>query len=300
VPGLFFADVVSAKDLREFVLPEFDSLRIPQWAVRADYYKSDFHFEVLWIPSPTVNRIGKPGDDFFPFPPPPPPGFTPIFQGETKPDHKLSNSNFGLRASTLTNGWDLSGFAYRSIDADATFYRQVSGSTFIYSPRHERITQFGGTLGKDLGSSVLKAEVIYNRDKGFSVQRLADVDGVVKLDFVDYLVGLDFTLPADIRLDTYLFQRHFIDHDPDIVPDRTESGLTLLLSKKFGSKVEVQALFITSLNRSDWMFRPKVTWNFAKNWRMNVGADVLHGPPLGFFGRYSASDRIYADLRHSF
>src|SRR5690606_1805177 len=37
VPGLFFADVVSAKDMREFVLQEFDALRIPQWAVRADY-----------------------------------------------------------------------------------------------------------------------------------------------------------------------------------------------------------------------------------------------------------------------
>ena len=36
--GLFFADVVSARDLREFVLPEFDQMRIPQWAVRAEYF----------------------------------------------------------------------------------------------------------------------------------------------------------------------------------------------------------------------------------------------------------------------
>ncbi len=34
--GLFFADVVSAKDLREFVLPDFEVLRIPQWAARAN------------------------------------------------------------------------------------------------------------------------------------------------------------------------------------------------------------------------------------------------------------------------
>ena len=34
--GLFFADVVSARDLREFILPEFDQMRIPQWAARAE------------------------------------------------------------------------------------------------------------------------------------------------------------------------------------------------------------------------------------------------------------------------
>ena len=303
VPGLFFADVVSAKNLREFLLQDFDALRIPQWAARADYYKGDFHFEAIWIPRPTINQIGKPGDDFFPFPPPPPPGFAPVFQGETKPDRDLSNSNYGARMSMLKSGWDVSAFGYRSIDADATFYRDVVAGpvpSFIYRPRHDRLTQFGGTVTKDLGEAVLKAEVVYNRNKGFSVQRIADADGVVKLDFFDYLVGFDFTLPADVRLNTYVFQRHFVDYDDDIVPDRTESGVTALLSKKFGSTVEAQALFITSLNRSDWMFRPRVTWNFAKNWRMNVGADVLHGPQLGFFGRFTRSDRVYADLRLSF
>jgi len=37
VVGLFFADVVSAKDLREHLVPEFDYSRIPQWASRAEY-----------------------------------------------------------------------------------------------------------------------------------------------------------------------------------------------------------------------------------------------------------------------
>jgi len=303
VPGLFFADVVSAKDLREFVLPEFDALRTPQWAARAEYFQSDIHLEAVWIPWPTVDRIGKPGNDFFPYPPFG--GGVPVFQGESKPSRSLRNSNFGLRASTLKNGWDISAFAYRAIDNEATFYRQVLPSpgplpTFLYSPRHDRITQIGGTVAKDLGAAVLKAELIGTRGKGFSVQGATDVDGVARLNLVDYLVGLDFALPADSRLNVYFFQRHFTDYEAGIVPDRTESGLTMLLSSKVTSSLELQALLITSLNRSDWMLRPKVTWNFAKNWRLNVGADVLHGPQLGFFGRYANRDRVYADVRYSF
>ncbi|MCC6531313.1 MAG: hypothetical protein IT531_02095 [Burkholderiales bacterium] len=302
VPGLFFADVVSAKDMREFVLPEFDALRIPQWAARAEYFGAKAHVEFLWIPYVTIDEVGKPGADFFPFPPPSRPPYDPVFLGEQKPSRKLSNSSYGMRVSTLTNGWDLSAFAYRAIDTEANFYRQVvePARLVIYSPRHDRITQLGGTLSKDLGDFVLKAEAIYTRDKGFSVQRLSHPGGIARLDIFDYLVGVDFGLGADTRLYAYGFQRHFLDYDSDIVPDRSESGATLQLTHKLTNTLELQALFITSLNRNDWMFRPKVTWNFAKNWRLNAGVDVMHGPPLGFFGRFADKDRVYADVRFSF
>src|SRR5690606_36246396 len=67
--GLFFADVVSAKDLRDTVLPEFDLIRIPQWAARAEWYRGDSHLELVWLPWPEVDDIGKPGAEFYPFPP---------------------------------------------------------------------------------------------------------------------------------------------------------------------------------------------------------------------------------------
>lgn len=302
VPGLFFADVVSAKDLREFYLSELDGLRNPQWAVRAEHFSAGAHFEIVWVPWVTVDRVGKPEADFHPFPRVLRTGA--VFQGEEKPSRTLSNSNLGVRLSTLKEGWDLSAFVYRAIDGEASFYREpilaAPAPGFLYKPRHDRITQVGGTVTKDLGAFVLKAEGIYTRNKGFSVLRPTHPDGVARLDVFDFLLGADFTLGADTRLYAYAFQRRMLDYDRDIIPDRTETGVTLQLSHKISSEWELQALFITSLNRTDWMFRPKVTWNFAKNWRMNVGLDALHGPPLGFFGRFADRDRIYADVRYSF
>ena len=64
--GLFFADVVSAKDLRQLVLPDFDMIRIPQWAIRAEYFKGDWHAEAVWIPYMSYDNIGKPGAEFYP------------------------------------------------------------------------------------------------------------------------------------------------------------------------------------------------------------------------------------------
>ena len=57
--GLFFADVVSARDLRTFYLPDFEQLRIPQWAARAEYYFGETHAELVWIPDRKSTRLNS-------------------------------------------------------------------------------------------------------------------------------------------------------------------------------------------------------------------------------------------------
>jgi hypothetical protein len=300
--GLFFADVVSARDMREFILPEFDTMRIPQWAARAEYFKDDFHAELLWIPVASYDDIGKPGSEFYPFSPTVVPGITNQIRNEDLPSRKLSNSNYGLRLSTLSNGWDISGFAYSSMDISPTFYRDAVSSpgTFIYEARHDRIHQYGGTLAKDFGSVVLKGEAVYTRGRKFNVLRLSDADGVVPQNTLDWALGLDFTLPADTRLNVQVFERDYFSHDPDLISDKRESGYSLLINHKLTDRLEAQAMWIASLNRTDWLFRPRVTWNFEKNWRLAVGADVFKGQQLGLFGRYDGNDRVYSEVRYSF
>ena len=98
VVGLFFADVVSAKDDREFLLPSFDIIRIPQGAARAEYTAGDSHVELVWIPIPVFDKIGKPGADFYPAPLP---SLTAaqaaaLFQTPVTPPRRLSTGLFRL------------------------------------------------------------------------------------------------------------------------------------------------------------------------------------------------------------
>ena len=303
IVGLFFADVVSARDLREFLLPEFDMLRIPQWAARAEYSGDKFHAEFLWIPVPSYDRIGKPGADFFPPAPLAPPGFATRFAGVSRPARSFSNTNYGVRASTLRNGWDMSAFYYRSMDVAPAFYRQVEltpAPTVVFEARHDRISQIGSTLGKDLGPFVLKAETIYTRGRQFNVTRAAEPDGVVPQDTLDWVTGFDFNFNAGTRLNLQLFQRIFFDHDPDLIPKRRETGFSAYIAHELSDKVEAQVLWIASLDRKDWLLRPRVTWKFERNWRLAAGMDIFEGPQLGFFGRFANRDRVYTELRYSF
>jgi hypothetical protein len=303
VVGLFFADVVSAKDLREFVVPEFDYIRIPQWAARAEYFKGDFKAEAIWIPYTTYDRIGKPGSDFYPFTIPPPPGFGQQIRSERTP-HKLSDSSFGLRTSYLTNGWDLAIFYYGSIDSNATFFRTITLApvpNVSYRPDHERIHQAGLTASKDIGSFVLKGEAIYTWDRFFNVTRVTDGDGVVRQKFLDYILSAEIPLPSESRINLQFFQRWFTNHDPDIIPRRVESGASLFASTKlFNEKVEPELLLIHSLNRLDWMARFKVNWYFAKDWRLVAGTAFFGGKDLGLFGRFDQNDSVFMELRYSF
>jgi hypothetical protein len=301
--GLFFADVVSAKDLREFILPDFDVIRIPQWAGRAEYFKGDFHAEAIWIPVPTYDEIGKPGAEFFPAVPPPPPGFDTRFENEQFPKRRAANMNYGLRLSTLKNGWDVSGFYYRSMDAQPTFYRTIvvaPQAAFVYQPRHDRIDQFGATLAKDLGPVVFKGEAVFTRGRRYNVLRPDDDDGVVPQNTLDLAAGLDFALPAETRLNVQLFDHAFFHHDPDLVAKRHEPGFSVLLNRKLTNRFEAEMLYISSLARTDWMLRPRIVWNFERNWRLSMGVDVFGGPALGLFGQFDNRDRVYSELRYDF
>jgi hypothetical protein len=301
--GLFFADVVSARDQRDFILPDFEIIRIPQWAMRAEYFGEKSHAEIIWLPYPDIDNIGKPGAEFYPFPASAPPGFSQQFGDEVRPGHGLKDSNFGARVSTLRNGWDLSAFYYRSTDVNPTFYRDVTSSptpTLVFTPRHDRIWQAGGTLAKDLGSVVVKAETVYASGRNFNVTRLTEPTGVVPQDTLDYVLGLDFTLPKETRLNLQYFERVFFNHDPDLLQDRRESGVSLLLSGKIGASLEPEFLIIQSVNRNDSLMRPKLGWIPEKNWRVTFGVDVFTGPVTGFFGRFNERDRAYVELRYDF
>ena len=300
--GLFFADVVSARDMREFILPEFNILRIPQWAARAEYFKGDFKGELLWIPVPSYDETGKPGAEFFPAQPEFP-GYTVSYRNEQRPSRRLSSGNYGLRGTWLADGWDLSAFYYRSMDAAPTFYRQVvtvPQPQLIYTARHDRISQTGGTLAKGFGATVLKAEAVYTTGRRQTVLRLTDADGVVPQNTLDWALGLDVTLPADTRLNLQYFQSMITNHDSGVIPQKRENGYSLLLNRKLTPRVEAEVLWVASFERTDWMLRPKINWDFERNWRLAVGADFFKGPPLGFFGRYSAQDRVYTELRYSY
>lgn len=305
VVGLFFADVVSARDQRDFILPSFDVIRIPQWAARAEYFGNDWHAELVWIPYQSYDEIGRPGAEFYPA------GLIAddipdaVFASDDRPARNVSNSAWGVRVNTLVDGWDLAAFYYRSHSATPTFHRDivpVNGTPIaVFTPRHARIWQAGATLSKDLGAFVLRGEAVYTDGQRYSVDTLDDADGVVKRNSFDYILGFDIAVPADMRLNIQVFHRHIFGDADHIVPKSDGFGASVWISHKITPVLEPQLLWIQSLSHGgDRLLRPRLNWYVTQNATLAFGVDIFAGPDDGFFGRYNNRDRVYAELRYDF
>ena len=306
VVGLFFADVVSALDEREFLLPSFDIIRIPQVAARAEYTAGDSHLELVWIPIPAFDNIGKPGADFYPvpLPSPTPSQVATLFQDPVKPGHQLSNSSYGVRANTLAAGWDFAAFYYRSLSRTPTFYTlpsDIAGQAVTFQPRYDRIWQVGGTLTKDFSDFVFRAEAVYTHGQGFSVIDPGTPEGVVVRPTLDYILSAEWTLPGDTRVNVQGFQRVFFGGSvADFAVKSDGFGASLFASTKLTSTLEPQILWIKNFKDAGGLVRPRLNWSAAKNTTLGFGVDVFTGPIDGFFGRFNNRDRLYAEVRYDF
>jgi hypothetical protein len=307
VVGLFLADVVSARDLRDFLLPSFDVIRIPQWAARAEYSKGDAHLELVWIPVQSFDNIGKPGSDFYPapLPSPTPDSVAAAFKDPDKPSQKLENSSYGVRGNALVGGWDIAAFYYRSFGTSPTFYREATGNPtrpFVYQPSYDRIWQAGGTFNKDFGSMVLHGEVVYASGQKFETPNLTVADGVVARSTVDWIASLDIPFTeTDGRMNFQVFQRHYLNGGDDAVAVRSgDFGVSAFLSAKLGGAWEPQLLWIQSFGGGGSLVRPRLNWSPVKNAILGLGVDIFTGSSDGYFGRYNNRDRVYGEVRYSF
>jgi hypothetical protein len=307
VVGLFFADVVSARDMRDFLLPSFDVIRIPQWAARAEYSKGDSHVELVWIPVQSFDNIGKPGSDFYPapLPSPTPANVAAIFQDPDKPSQTLSNSAYGFRANTLVGGWDIAGFYYRSFATSPTFYRELTGAPsqpFVFQPRYDRIWQAGATFNKDFGSMVLHGEAVYADGQHFSTLDPTIADGVVARSTVDWIASLDIPFSdIDGRMNFQVFQRVYLDGGADAVAlNSGDFGVSMFVSAKFAGTWEPQLLWIQSIGGGGSLVRPRLNWTPVKNTTVSAGVDIFTGASDAYFGRYNNRDRVYGEVRYTF
>jgi hypothetical protein len=305
VVGLFFADVVSPRDLRDFLLPGFDIIRKPQWAARAEYTRGDSHLELIWIPVATFDNIGKPGSDFYPAPLPSPTSESQaaLFLDPVRPTRSLANSNYGVRLNHLVDGWDLSAFYYRSMSAAPTFYRIPGGvpGTFFFQPRYDRIWQAGATVSKDFGFSVARAEFVYGGKQNYATTDPLAPEGVVSRETIDWIISADFVPFRDSRLNVQAFQRIYLNGGSDAVALKSgDFGASIQLTAKVTPTIEPEILWIQTFGGGGSLVRPRVNWLAGRNLKVGVGVDIFSGDIDGYFGRYNNRDRVYTEVRYTF
>lgn len=299
--GQYVADVISARDLREFILPEIDQVRVPQWAFLAEKYVDDFHFEALFIPMPTFDLWSQEGDDYFLLSTQVA-GFTSDYSEGSEPNFSLSHSNWGARFSYLLSGWDSSLFYYSSFNREPAIKRTIEIGVPInlrFEKEFYRTDQVGLTLSKDLDDFLLKFEAVYIEDELVSVNDATDADGLSEHEAIKGALSIEPNWLENGQLLVQLTDKMILNHKSALFQPEENPYITFYLNKKyFDQDFEAEVTTTYGLHYHDSLIRPRFVYNWSQNLKHSFGYDMFSGPqdsPLGIFDR---KDRVYTNLKY--
>jgi hypothetical protein len=301
--GVFITDVVSPKDLRDFILPDFTEVRLGIPALRADYYLGGSTFELVLVPLFVPSRSPEPGSLWYQSPSFP---VTPTLHPAVGPAAALESGELFARWSWLGAALDFELMGGLMWDDEPALHltRTIDSGTgqvtaIDVQPRYHRLALAGGSFSTTLAGAVVRAEGAFYSGKRFATLAPADPDGLVQKDYLHYLAGLDFGL-AGLDLSAQFVQRVILDYEDPVVQDRIDTTATFRVSDTLlRDTLRLELFAYVGLNEWDALLRPKVTWMAADGLEISAGAELFLGQG-GTFGRYDDNDQVYLKAKVSF
>ncbi|MEA1973537.1 MAG: DUF1302 family protein, partial [Candidatus Cloacimonadota bacterium] len=285
--GVFITDIISPKDLTDFVLPDFDEVRMGVTALKADYYLNTVDFELVWVPTFTPAVMPEAGT---------------IWEVNTPlsgslsisvPSDTLENSEVFGKMSYMGSAMDIEFMGgYMWDDLPAAY--QDGGLVADYN----RVAMAGGSFSTDIAGLIVRGEGAFYNGKNFTVQASPVI--TVEKDFVNYMVGLDYSI-AGFTLGTQFIQEIVLDYDDRIMlNDEFKNTMTFVIGKQFlNDTLMVEFFSYVGLSNEDALLRPKVSYDLADGLEWVAGADIFLGDE-GDFGQYDDNDLVYTKIKYSF
>ncbi len=301
--GVFITDIVSPKDMSEFLLPDFEEIRIGITAVKANYYPGNSNIELVWIPVFTPTRLPEEGSIWRPKMNLPA-GAQFDFSEEITPS--LANSEWFFRYSSISSSFDFEIVAGYAWDDDPAVHitrltspqNGMIGALTI-KPKHHRLTMAGGSFSSSFGAAVLRGEGAFYSGKAFSTDDPAAAEAIVKKNYLHYMIGLDQTL-FGISISGQFIQQIIMDYHTFIQQDRTESTITLLARRSFLRETLTLDLFsYIGLKYGDALIRPRLIYNLHDGFEIFAGMNLFTGNQ-GRFGQFRDNNMAYLKIKYSF
>ncbi len=295
--GVFITDVISPRDLSEFILPEFEEIRIGINAVKLDYYLGNSTLEAVWIPTfqPTIS----PEQSSIWFPEMELPSIPTTIEPTIEVEKKLSESELAFKYSYLGNAIDYELMAaYLWDDNPAMHIYPQPDSTILIKPEYHRLPLVGASFSKSILGAVIRGEGAYYFDKKFSAEDFS-VNGIKEKDYAHHLIGYDHNW-FGVNVGFQFIQEYILDYEDDIRNDEFSSTMTFLVTEDFlRETLQIEFFTYYGINNEDALLRPKVVYNLADGFETQLGTNIFVGEK-GNFGQYDENDMIFLKVRYNF
>ena len=302
--GVFITDVISPRDLSEFILPDFEEIRIGTNAIKFDYYLGNSTFEAVWIPTfqptitPDTSSIWVSEMDLPEIP-------VTIDNSQKSIDQKLSESEIALKYSYLGSAIDFELMAAYMWDDNPTMHiypviDSISGqlSSLTIKPEYHRLPLVGASFGKSFLGAVIRGEAAYYFNKRFAAEDFS-VNGIKEKDYAHYLIGYDHNW-IGVNVSFQFIQEYILDYENDISNDEFTSTMTFLVTEDFlRETLRLEFFSYYGINNEDALLRPKISYDLADGFEVQLGANIFVGEE-GNFGQYDENDMLFMKVRYDF
>ncbi|NQT96816.1 MAG: hypothetical protein HQ562_03655 [Candidatus Marinimicrobia bacterium] len=308
--GVFITDIVSPKDLSEFLLRDFDEIRMGVTSAKIDYYLGNNTLELVWIPTFTPTTMPDSTSLWARLP-----AFDipiAIDESEKTISGRLENSEGFIKFSGMSSLIDFELMAGIMWDDDPTLHitpimelGNPQPASLLLMPKHHQLTLGGGSFSTELGRFVIRGEGAYYKGKSFAAENTLGMPlDLMEKDFIHYLVGTDFSIGSNL-LSFQFIQRTIMDFDDSIVSDEFDNTMTFLFNRTFLSETLAFQFFgYLGLNNEDALLRPTLTYDIADGFEIITGANLFvrndDTKTDGLFGYYDDNDMVFVKVKYSF
>ena len=307
--GVFITDIVSPLNLTEFLLPDFDEIRVGVYAAKVDFYLGNSTLEAIWKPIYAGNELPGPGSIWYKPPAfPAPPTFD---HSKEKINPSLENSEVYLKYSFSSSAIDFDLMGAYTWDQTPSMYveKQFGMDTvthepylkgLLITPEHHRLYVAGGSFTSTIKSFVIRGEAAYYNGKYFqTADPLAD-GALVQKDYLHYVAGLDYGV-GHLKLSTQFIQKYIFDYDSFMDEEEVQNTMTFLARyDAMRETLHLELFSYIGLKYGDALIRPKVTYDFSDAFSILLGSNIFVGDERGMFGKYQDNSMIYTKLKYSF
>jgi len=281
--GVFITDVVSPKNLQEFMLPDFKEIRIGVNAAKVNYYIGGSMIELIWVPQFVSNTM--PSEDSI--------WNTRHIDFSNSADDidtSLENSECFARYSIMTSLFDLELVGGYMWDDEPPITAMTPQITF----KHERLAMAGGSVGSTVGDFVLRSEGAYYTGKDFVTS-----GNLLESDYIHYMAGLDYSF-SGYKISTQFIQKAILNYDDSMVSDQFSNTMTFMINKKF-LRDTLTTEFFTYVEFGDLnaLLRPKLTYAFDDGISLIFGANFFVGNS-GTYGQFDKNDMAFVQIKYNY
>lgn len=319
--GVRVVDEMNPMDFRELILPDLLDYRISLWSTKVDYYTSYGDFEFVWIPELRFNKPAPPGSEW---------ELLQEVPGTRRPESwRWENSEVGLRLSKDIADTEMTFSYFYTWDDFPVVFRtvQIGGNAPEFYPTYTRLSIYGLTAVRQMGSYILKGELAYVKDKFFGRRNTADADGdgyvdssgEAQKDHIRWGAGVDFVLFGwDMAVGG--MQWVILDYEPGLIQRRHDTSFNMFVRREFPEySMTVQALWIYLYQLNETYLKPKVMFQITNRFQVAVGLDIFDGArsdfgqsTIGqqvfdvsiqraqFVGNFHDNDRVFLEFKYSF